>query len=41
MPMTDKIYLTILIVLLIVVVIGDVRVANTIDKVKKKLKLKK
>ena len=39
--MTDKIYLTILIVFLIVVFIGDVRVVNTIDKVKKKLKLKK
>ena len=34
--MTDKIYLAILIAFLFVVLISDVRVVNTIDKVKKK-----
>jgi hypothetical protein len=39
--MTDKIYLAILILLLIVVFIGDMKIANRIDDVKNKLKRKK
>jgi len=39
--MTDKIYLTILIILLIIVGIGDGLLLKSFDKVKKILKLKK